>query len=367
MIKVLVIDDSALMRKLLGRVLADASDFEVYFARNGLEGLEQLAAVSPDVVTLDIHMPDMDGLACLDRIMIERPRPVVMVSSLTREGADATLEALRLGAVDFVPKPEGAVSLQMEVFGPLFVAKVRGAAGVKLRASLRLRERVQHRIGGRASVHRPAGSRNEAASVRASGEGIVVVGASTGGPPALEELLVALPSTFPWPIVIAQHMPANFTGALARRLDGLCAIDVVEVARSTALEPGHAYIGRGDADVVISNVAGNLVATPVPADARRPWHPSADRLVESAISHVSPNLLVGILMTGMGDDGAASMTRLRALGGRTIAEAEETAVVWGMPGQLVKEGGATWVLPLPRIAEQLRKLAPLDAADTQQP
>ena len=226
MIKVLVIDDSALMRKLLGRVLADASDFEVYFARNGLEGLEQLAAVSPDVVTLDIHMPDMDGLACLDRIMIERPRPVVMVSSLTREGADATLEALRLGAVDFVPKPEGAVSLHMEVFGPLFVAKVRAAAGVKLRASLRLRERVQHRIGGRASVHRPAGGRNEAASVRASGEGIVVVGASTGGPPALEELLVALPSTFPWPIVIAQHMPANFTGALARRLDGLCAIDV---------------------------------------------------------------------------------------------------------------------------------------------
>ena len=148
MIKVLVIDDSALMRKLLGRVLSDASDFEVYFARNGLEGLEQLAAVSPDVVTLDIHMPDMDGLACLDRIMIERPRPVVMVSSLTREGADATLEALRLGAVDFVPKPQGAVSLHMEVFGPLFVAKVRAAAGDKRRSSLRLRERVQHRVGG---------------------------------------------------------------------------------------------------------------------------------------------------------------------------------------------------------------------------
>jgi two-component system chemotaxis response regulator CheB len=364
MIKALVIDDSALVRKLLGRVLADVADFEVYFARNGLEGLEQLRVVNPDVVTLDIHMPGMDGLACLDRIMIEHPCPVVMVSSLTSEGAEATLEALRLGAVDFVPKPEGAVSMRMDVFGPLFVAKVRAAAGVKLRASLRLRERIQHRIGGTAPARRRAGGDEEPA--RATGKGLVIVGTSTGGPAALEALLGALPATFPWPIVIAQHMPANFTGALARRLDSLCAIGVSEVARATALEPGHAYIGRGDADVVISRTAGDLVAMPAPADAGHLWHPSTDRLVESAIAHVPPGLLVGILMTGMGDDGAASMTRLRALGGRTIAEAEETAVVWGMPGQLAKSGGANWVLPLPRIAEQLRKLAPLHAPDPPQ-
>jgi two-component system, chemotaxis family, protein-glutamate methylesterase/glutaminase len=363
MIKVLVIDDSALMRKLLGRVLADVTEFEVHFARNGMEGLEKLAALNPDVVTLDIHMPGMNGLACLDRIMIENPRPVLMVSSVTREGADVTLEALRLGAVDFVSKPEGALSLHMEVFGPLFVAKVRAVAGAKLKASLRLRERVQHRIGGSVSPRQRAG-RTEA-PVRATGKGIVVVGTSTGGPPALEALLVALPSTFPWPIVIAQHMPASFTGALARRLDGLCTIAVSEVARPTALEPGHAYIGRGDADLVISKIAGDLAASPAPAEATRPWHPSADRLVESAIAHVPPSLLIGVLMTGMGDDGAGSMTRLRALGGRTIAEAEETAVVWGMPGKLVEAGGATWVLPLPDIAGQLRKLAPLHAPDPQ--
>ena len=363
MIKVLVIDDSALMRKLLGRVLADVTEFEVHFARNGMEGLEKLAALNPDVVTLDIHMPGMDGLACLDRIMIENPRPVLMVSSLTREGADVTLEALRLGAVDFVSKPEGALSLHMDVFGPLFVAKVRGVAGAKLKASLRLRERVQHRIGGSVS-RRPRGGGGEAPT-RATGNGIVVVGTSTGGPPALEALLVAMPATFPWPIVIAQHMPASFTGALARRLDGLCTIAVSEVARPTALEPGHAYIGRGDADVVISKIAGDLAASPAPAEATRPWHPSADRLVESAIAHVPPSLLIGVLMTGMGDDGAGSMTRLRALGGRTIAEAEETAVVWGMPRKLVEAGGATWVLPLPDIAGQLRKLAPLHAPDPQ--
>ncbi len=364
MIKVLVVDDSALMRKLLGRVLADVAEFEVRFARNGTEGLEQLAIVNPDVVTLDIHMPGMDGLTCLDRIMIEHPRPVLMVSSSTRDGADETLEALRLGAVDFVPKPEGALSLHMEVFGPLFVAKVRAAAGAKIKASLRLRERVQHRFGGGVSARSRLGAGTPAPE-RESGAGIVLVGTSTGGPSALEALLGVLPSTFPWPIVIAQHMPASFTGALARRLDGLCAIGVSEVTRPTPLEPGHAYIGRGDADVIISKIADDLLVSSVRADSRRPWHPSADRLVESAIAHVPAHLLVGILMTGMGDDGAGSMARLRAFGGRTIAEAEETAVVWGMPGKLVEAGGAMWVLPLPNIAGQLRKLTPLHAPNPQ--
>jgi two-component system, chemotaxis family, protein-glutamate methylesterase/glutaminase len=352
--KVLVIDDSALVRKLLGHVLAGQPDFEISFARNGREGLAQLKAISPDVVTLDIHMPEMDGLACLDRIMIEHPCPVVMVSSLTREGAEATLEALRLGAVDFVAKPEGAVSLQMEAFAPLFVAKVRAAAGAKMRASLRLRERVQHRIGGAAPARRPRIERGGAA--RRIEEGIVLVGTSTGGPPALEVLLTALPAMFPWPIVIAQHMPASFTGALARRLDGLCAIGVTEVVRPTILEPARAYIGRGDADVIVSKRGTDLIATPVTADAGYPWHPSTDRLVASALEHVPPSRLVGVLMTGMGNDGAGAMTRLRALGGKTIAEAEETAVVWGMPGELAKAGGADWILPLSRIAEQLLTL-----------
>ena len=305
-----------------------------------MEGLEQLAAVNPDVVTLDIHMPGMDGLACLDRIMIEHPRPVLMVSSLTREGADATLEALRLGAVDFVPKPEGAFSLHMDVFGPLFVAKVRAAAGAKLKASLRLRERVQHRIGG--AAHQRAGAPSGAATkrpVRATGDGLVVVGTSTGGPPALEALLTRIavrlfrgPSSSP--STCRRISPARSPGASTASARSASA----KSSRPTALEPGHAYIGRGDGDVVISKIAGDLVASPAPADAGRPWHPSADRLVESAIAHVPPSLLIGVLMTGMGDDGAGSMTRLRALGGRTIAEAEETAVVWGMPGNSSRRG-----------------------------
>jgi two-component system chemotaxis response regulator CheB len=358
-IKVLVIDDSALVRKLLGRVLSEEPDFEVFFARNGLEGLDQLHAVNPDVVTLDVHMPQMDGLACLDRIMIEHPRPVVMVSSLTRLGAETTLEALRLGAVDFVTKPEGAFSLHMDAFGPAFVSKLRSAASTKLKASLRLRERVRQRMGGAATL----GAVREADTTvkRASGPGAVLVGTSTGGPPALEALLTALPATFPWPILIAQHMPASFTGPLARRLDGICSLGVIEVLRAMPLEPGRAYVGCGDADLLVAQRGGELIAKPAPADARYLWHPSTDRLVDSAMEHISPRQLIGVLMTGMGNDGVGAMSRLRALGGRTIAEAEETAVVWGMPGELVRAGGADWILPLQRIAEQLKQLAPLHA------
>ncbi|HEX7813207.1 MAG TPA: response regulator, partial [Burkholderiales bacterium] len=202
MIKVLVVDDSALVRKLFGRVLASEPDFEVQFARDGIEALAQLESFRPDVITLDVHMPQMNGLDCLDRIMVERPRPVLMVSSLTAEGADATLEALRLGAVDFVPKPEGAVSLRMEDFGPTLVAKIRAAASAKLKASQRLREKVQHRIGG-GTVRRDRTS--PAPGARATGNGLVLVGTSTGGPPALEALLAPLPDTFPWPILVVQH------------------------------------------------------------------------------------------------------------------------------------------------------------------
>ena len=362
MIKLLVVDDSALMRKLLGSVFDAEADFEVRFARDGMEALELIRDFAPDVVTLDIHMPQMDGLACLDRIMVESPRPVVMVSSMTAAGAETTLEALRLGAVDFIPKPDGAISLRMDELAPRLVEKVRAAAGARLRTSLRLKERVRHRIGAAAPPRRrasaAAGTDTGDEAEPLSGDGLVLVGTSTGGPPALEALLTALPGDFPWPILVAQHMPASFTGPLARRLDGLCALSVSEVIQPTLLQPGCAYIGRGDADIVVSRRAAGLVAMAAPARADYPWRPSADRLVRTAMEHVAPGQLIGVLMTGMGSDGAAAMAELHARGGRAIAESEETAVVWGMPGELVKAGGADWVLPLPAIAGKLVKLAP---------
>jgi two-component system chemotaxis response regulator CheB len=290
--------------------------------------------------------------------MIEHPCPVVMVSSLTAEGAETTLQALRLGAVDFVAKPEGAISLHIDELTAELTSKVRAAAGAKLKSSARLKERIQHRLGGTASenpLRRPSKSETP---IRATGAGLVLVGTSTGGPPALETLLTSLPADFPWPILVAQHMPASFTGALAQRLDRICALNVVEVTRQTLLQRGNVYIGRGDGDIVVGQRAAGLMASPARPKADYLWHPSTDRLVRSAMEHVDPARLVGILMTGMGNDGAEAMARLHAEGGRTIAEAEETAVVWGMPGELVAAKGADWILPLPDIASCLLKLVP---------
>jgi two-component system, chemotaxis family, protein-glutamate methylesterase/glutaminase len=353
-IKILVVDDSALVRKLIGQVFSTQSDFEVRFARNGREALDIIRVARPDVVTLDVHMPEMDGLTCLDRIMIEQPCPVIMVSSMTAEGADATLEALRLGAVDFVAKPTRAVSLRIEELAQPLIEKVRAAAGAKLRTSLRLRDKVRHRMrsGARSLRHEPP-KKPKAAS---KGEGLVLVGTSTGGPPALEALLTGLPASFPWPIVVAQHMPATFTGPLARRLNELTELSVQEVRDHVALKPGHVYIGRGDADVIVSRRGAGLVAMAAPSQAEYPWHPSTDRLVRSAMNYLPPSQLIGVLMTGMGNDGAEAMALVHAGGGKTIAEAEETAIVWGMPGELVKANGADFVVPLYDIASELKKL-----------
>ncbi len=360
MIKVLVVDDSALVRKLFRRVLGAEPDFEVRVARNGIEALRELEEFEPAVVTLDVHMPQMGGLECLDRIKVEKPCPVVMVSSLTAEGAAETLEALRLGAVDFMAKPDGAVSLQIDELAPTLVAKIRAAAGAKLRRSTRLRERLLQRNRKRPLAPPAHAVRRRAA--RLSGDGLVLVGTSTGGPPALEALLAPLPKSFPWPILVAQHMPATFTGALARRLDELCELHVVEVLRPMVVEPGCVYVGRGDADLIVTRRPAGITAMSAPAQADYPWHPSTDRLVKSALTHLPPEQLIGVLMTGMGDDGAEAMATLSKLGGTTIAESEETAVVWGMPGELVRADAADWIEPVHKIAARLLEITPNHAA-----
>lgn len=361
MTRLLVVDDSALMRRLMASVFAAAGGFEVTFARDGEDALKQLESFRPDVITLDVQMPNMDGLTCLDRIMLQRPCPVVMLSSLTQAGVDTTLAALAMGAVDFIPKPDGPLSLSIDELAPILIAKVRSAAQSRPRNVHRLAERVRLRSGfdnfGAASPW--AGRKAQPMRGARGNDGlrVVLVGASTGGPLALDALLSRLPSDFPWPLVIAQHMPASFTGALARRLDRLCALDVLEVSKPAALVPGRVYIGKGDADIIISNRPEQLVALAAPSDPTHVWHPSVQRLVTSALGQIPPSRLVGIMMTGMGADGAAGMALIREGGGRTIAEAEETAVVWGMPGALVKAGGAEFVAPLDEIADRLLDLA----------
>jgi two-component system, chemotaxis family, protein-glutamate methylesterase/glutaminase len=359
-IKILLVDDSALMRKLLGEIFSAEPDCEVRFARHGADALVQLETYRPDVITLDVQMPQMDGLSCLDRIMVEHPCPVVMVSSLTAAGAEATLEALRLGAVDFVAKPDGAISLSIDQMAQTLVQKVRSAAAAKPRISLRLKERVRHRVR-EIRTPAPAGESPRTGMPRIgpaaiAGEGLVLVGTSTGGPPALEEMIGGLATNFPWPVLVAQHMPASFTGPLAKRLDGLSALSVTEVGEPTRLRPGCVYIGRGDADIIVARRSTGLVAMNAPPASNYLWHPSTDRLVKSAMQHLPAQQLIGVLMTGMGNDGAAAMAELYRRGGLTIAEAEETAIIWGMPGELVKAGGAAFVEPLAGIAGRLRQI-----------
>ena len=369
-LRVLVVDDSALMRKTIRRILTDAGGFEVSTARNGVHALEELERETPDVVTLDVNMPEMDGLSCLSEIMKRRPLPVVMVSSLTEQGALVTLEALALGAVDFVAKPGGTVSLNLDTVAGDLIGKVRRAALARVRPGRPLSGGAARQpttgpartpapgrpepVGTGRAVP-PAGTARAPVRTlpRASLVDVVLVGASTGGPPLLSELIGHLPAGFPAPMVIAQHMPASFTGALARRLNNVAAVNVVEVTAPVKLEPGTVYIGRGDADVVIGGSGRELMARSVPSSSTYRWHPSVDRLVSTARAATLSSRLVGVLLTGMGDDGAEQMTALQHDGGRTIAEAEETAVVWGMPGELTRRGGATVVLPGDQVASQL--------------
>lgn len=349
MLKLLIADDSALMRKYLSEIFKAAGGFEVSVARNGAEALALAKSFAPDVITLDVNMPEMDGITCLSRIMIECPKPVVMVSSLTGDGAEVTLQALALGAVDFITKPDGTVSLHIDKISAALVAKVRTAAKVRLRSSQGLLERV--RFGARAGT----ATQPKRVATAAAGpvRGVVLVGVSTGGPSALEAIVPRLPGDFPWPVLIAQHMPQSFTGVFARRMDGISDLDVVEVSQAMPLRCGTVYVARGDGDVLVGERGGALTAIPIPASPKHLWHPSVERMVASALETVDPGKLLGVMLTGMGDDGAASMAELRSRGGRTIAESEDSAVVWGMPGELVKRGGASIVLPLDRIAAQM--------------
>jgi two-component system chemotaxis response regulator CheB len=280
-----------------------------------------------------------------------------MVSSLTAEGADATLEALELGAVDFVVKPDGAVSLSIDDFAPILVEKVVTAAASRVRRSHRLAERLRARHVAIVPPT-PYDKSVEAWKPQPAGmpPGLVIIGTSTGGPPALDVVLSEIPADFPWPILVAQHMPAAFTASLAHRLDSLCALRVIEVARPTPLVPGCVYVARGDADMTVSRRATGPVVLSTPSSPEHRWHPSVDRLVDSAAATVPAERLVGVLMTGMGNDGARSMAALRAAGGRTIAESEDSAVVWGMPGELVRAGGADVVAPVDAIASKIREM-----------
>ncbi|GGM00081.1 chemotaxis response regulator protein-glutamate methylesterase 3 [Pseudomonas asuensis] len=350
MIRLLIVDDSALMRRHLQKVFEAEGDFDIEMARNGLEAIKLSRQFDPDVITLDINMPEMDGLTALSMLMAEQPRSVVMFSSLTEQGAIASLEALALGAVDFFPKPGGTISLNIDQVRDSLVAKVRAAAGAQLKKVGRSRNTSAAPTHSRAE-RKPVEKAVEMAADM--GEGLVLIGSSTGGPRTLEEILPKLPASYPWPIVVSQHMPANFTRAFAERMNNVCALTVVEVSKPMPLEPGTVYIGMGASDVCISRRANRPYALPKPESNKYLWHPSVSLMVETAMQHFQPTQLIGVMLTGMGYDGADEMTELKRRGGRTLAESEASSVVFGMPAELIRRGGAMEVMACTEMAATL--------------
>jgi len=309
--------------------------------------VEENRSFLPDVVTLDINMPEMDGLASLSLIMAERPVPVVMVSSLTEKGALATFEALNLGAVDFITKPGGTMSMGLEGIREQLLSKVRSAYGAKLKgpATRGLAQRIRE--------ERQVPRRPVPASRALARDGVVLIGASTGGPRTVEEILQRLPADFPWPILVVQHMPPAFTKSFAERLNQQCALSVVEAATPMVIEPGTVYLGRGGGDMVLTLRGSLLAVVPKPESQQHLWHPSVELLGRSVLEHCDPTRVIGVMLTGMGYDGADAFTQIHKGGGRTIAESESSAVVFGMPAELIKRGGATVVLPMEKIAAKI--------------
>lgn len=353
MIKLLIVDDSALMRKQLSQLFQAAGDFVVRVARNGAEAVAENSSFQPDVVTLDINMPEMDGITALSLMMAERPVAVVMVSSLTEKGALATFEALNLGAVDYVAKPGGTISLTLEQVREDLLRKVRAAARARLRGARGRSLPATHAV---ASAPLPMESQTQPAYESGSGgvERLVLIGVSTGGPRALEEVLPALPADFPLPILVAQHMPASFTAPFAARLDAQCALRVCEASAPMPVSAGTVYIAKGGSDMILTRRAGVLTVAPKPEAPGFLWHPSVEVLARSALQQCAARNLIGVMLTGMGHDGAEGFAGIKKTGGRTIAEAEATAVVFGMPAELIQRGGASLVLPLDKIATQLK-------------
>lgn len=353
MIKVLVVDDSALMRREISRILeSDPNISVVGNARDGLQVMEKVNALNPDVITMDIEMPRMDGLQALQQVMKESPRPVVMVSSMTIKGAEITIRALELGAFDFVHKPSGSISLDIGRQTDLLIQKVKTAAqsGVRHMKRLANRSRVQSRPPVRSKPRRVMPGKME-------GSHIVGIGVSTGGPHTLMEMLPQIPGDLNISILIVQHMPEKFTASLARRLDSVCPMNVKEAEEGEIVERGGIYIAPGGKHMRL--VSKNQKIRFIEIDKSREGHdinrPSVDVLFESLNDALS-NHWLGVILTGMGADGSKELLRLRQSGGHTIAEAQETCTVFGMPKRAIEKGAAEFVLPVHKIPQKIEEM-----------
>jgi two-component system chemotaxis response regulator CheB len=362
-IRILVVDDSPFMRKSLQKMLEEAPDLRVVAtARDGIDALEKIQEHKPDIVTLDIEMPRMDGLTCLKKIMADHPMPVLMVSSLTQEGAQATLDALSLGALDFIPKESGFASMSILQIQHDLQEKVRRlATSPRFHKVSPASTSPTHAPAAPVPV-RPAASAKPPAPPPPAGSGLgtspqaelLVIGSSTGGPKALQDVLPTLPAALPVPCLIVQHMPSTFTKPFADRLDGLCQVHVKEAEQGEPLKAGTVYIAPGGIHMTYGarGPKGCIELSPEPVSSLH--RPSVDVLFLSVSELFRGQVLAGIL-TGMGSDGAKGMEQLKRKGAHTLAEAEESCVVYGMPRAAVERGCVDVVAPLADIPGHLRR------------
>lgn len=356
-IKVLIVDDSALVRQILTEILSRDPGIEVVgSAADPYAARDKIKKLNPDVLTLDVEMPRMDGLTFLSNLMRLRPMPVVMVSSLTENGAAVTLQALELGAVDFVTKPKVDLAHTLDGYALEIREKVRMAA----------RARVQER---RIASPAPAAPAPLSASEKYSAdvilqrdvprrpfkttESIVAIGASTGGTEAIKEVLIRLPQYCPG-VVITQHIPEAFSGPFARRMDSVSALSVCEARDGQPVMPGHAYIAPGGRHLMLVRDGARYVCRLNDGPPVNRHRPSVDVLFRSVAANAGLNA-VGVILTGMGDDGAQGLREMHEAGAPTIAQDEQTSVVWGMPGQAVKLGGVDKIMPLETIPAQIMR------------
>ena len=336
-IKVLIIDDSALIRSVLKEIINSYPDMEVVgAASNPLQAREMIRTFNPDVLTLDVEMPEMDGLTFLEKLMRLHPMPVLMISSLTERGSDAALRALELGAVDFLAKPKLNIVGGMQAYSDEIAEKIRVAYKTKLRPRVQGQQREPLPVLG-----------NRIATT----EKIIVVGSSTGGTEAIKEFLMRMPADSPG-ILIAQHMPEAFTHSFAKRLDGLCRISVSEAVDNERVLPGHAYIAPGHSHLLLKRSGANYMTSLSQADPVNHHRPSVEVLFRSAAQQAGQNA-IGVMLTGMGKDGAAAMLEMRQAGAYNLAQDEASCVVFGMPKEAIAMGGVDEVVGIMEMTQRV--------------
>ena len=346
-IRVIVVDDSALVRSLLSEIINRQRDMEcIGTANDPLVAREMIRELNPDVITLDVEMPRMDGIDFLGRLMRLRPMPVVMISTLTERGAEVTMKALELGAVDFVAKPRVGLASGLNELASQIVEKIRVAAVAQVR-----RAPAREATPGAGAAGAAAAAPASALLGRLSTEKLICIGASTGGTEAIKEVLVHMPADSP-AIVITQHMPPGFTTSFAARLNGLCQITVKEAANGERILPGHAYIAPGGTQFRVARSGANYVAVVDDGPAVNRHKPSVEVLFKSAAAVVGRNAF-GIMLTGMGNDGAAAMREMKDAGSYNYVQDEASCIVFGMPREAIAHGAADEVLPLGQIAPAL--------------